>query len=156
MLAIAIEQDMEIKQVDVDSAFLYRDLDNEIYLKEPKGFRINGTNGEKLVCKLCKAIYGLKQAKRVWSKLIDSELKDIGFKSCTKDICVYTRHTKGYLFLLAIYIDDLVIASKSIGQIVELKRHLQKMFSMKPIGDIDFVLGLKIERDRGHKKLKLR
>lgn len=62
LLAIAIERDMEIKQLDVDLAFLYYDLDKEIYFKQLKGFWINGTNGEKLVCKLCKATYGLKQA----------------------------------------------------------------------------------------------
>lgn len=59
------------------------------------------------------------------------------------------------MFLLAIYVDDLVIASKSIKQIVELKRHHQKRFSIKPIGDLDYVLGLKVERDRERKKFKL-
>lgn len=68
---------------------------------------------------------------------------------------MYIRHTKGYLFLLAMYIDDLVIASKSIEKIIELEGHLQKRFSIKPSGDIDYVLGLKIERNREHKKLKL-
>lgn len=105
---------MEIKQLDVDSTFLYGNLNKEIYLKQPKGFRVNGTNGEKLVCKLCKAIYGLKQANRVWWKLIDSKLKDLGFKSCNKNVCVYTQQMKRYLFLLAIYIDDIIIALKSI------------------------------------------
>jgi hypothetical protein len=91
----------------------------------------------------------------VWWKLIDSKLKDLGFRSCNKDVCVYTQHTKGYLFILAIYIDDLVIASKSIEQIVELKGHLRKRFFMKLIKNIDYVLRLKVERDRGRKKLEL-
>lgn len=57
---------MEIKQLDVNSAFLYGDLDKEIYLEQPKGFQVNGVDREKLVCRLRKAIYGLKQARRVW------------------------------------------------------------------------------------------
>lgn len=121
LLAIATKDDMEIKQLNMDLAFLYG---KEIYLEQPKGFRVNRTNREKLVCRLWMAIYGLKHVERVYWKLIDSKLKDIGFKSCNKDICVYTRHTKGYLFLLAIYLDDLVIASKSVEQILELEGHL--------------------------------
>lgn len=48
-----------------------------------------------------------------------------------------------------------MIASTSIKQIDELEGHLQKKFSMKPIGDIDYVLGLKVERNRGCRELKL-
>jgi hypothetical protein len=59
------------------------------------------------------------------------------------------------LFLLAIYVDNLVIASRSTEQIVELEGHLQKWFSMKPIGDIDYVLGLKVKRHKERKILKL-
>lgn len=87
--------------------------------------------------------------------LIDSKLKDLGLKSCNKDVYVYTRHTKGCLFFLAIYIDDLIVALKSIKKIIELAGHLQKRFSMKLNEDKDYVLGLKVERDRKHKKLKL-
>jgi hypothetical protein len=60
LLAVATENNMEIKQLDVDLAFLYGDLDEEIYLEQPKGFWVDGGNGEKLVCRLQKAIYGLK------------------------------------------------------------------------------------------------
>lgn len=68
---------------------------------------------------------------------------------------MYTLNKKtGCLYLLVIYVNDLVIASKSIEQIVELKRYLQKRFSMKSIGDIDYVLGLKIKRNRKQKKFK--
>lgn len=115
---------MEIKQLYVNSTFLYGDLNIEIYLKQLKGFWINRTNGEKLVYRLCKAIYGLKQANRVWWKLIDLELKDLGFKSCSKDVYVYSQYIKGYLFLLARYVNDLVIALKSIEQIVKLEGYL--------------------------------
>lgn len=89
LMAIATKRDMEIKQLNVNSAFLYGDLDKEINLEQPKDFQVNGTNGKKLVCKLCKAIYGLKQVERVWWKLIDSKIKDLEFKSYTKEVCAY-------------------------------------------------------------------
>lgn len=52
LLAIATERNMVIKQLNVNSAFLYGDLSKEIYLEQPKCFQIDGANGEKLVCKL--------------------------------------------------------------------------------------------------------
>lgn len=66
ILAIAAEQNMEIKQLDVNLGFLYEDLNKEIYFKQLEGFQVNGANGKKLVCRLWKAIYKLKQADRVW------------------------------------------------------------------------------------------
>lgn len=65
LLAIAAKWDMDIKQLNANSTFLYGDLKKEIYLEQPKGFRIEDTNGEKLMCRLQKAIYKLKQAGRV-------------------------------------------------------------------------------------------
>lgn len=90
----------------------------------------------------------------MWWKLIDSELKILGFNNCTEDVCVYSQCTKGQKFLLAIYVNDLVIASTFIEQIDELEGHLQKKFSMKPKGDIDYVLGLKVESNRKRREIK--
>lgn len=72
-----------------------------------------------------------------------------------KDVCVCSRCTKGQKFLLAIYMDDLILASTSIQQINELKRHLRKKFSMKLIGDIVYVLGLKVKWNTSNMELKL-
>lgn len=58
---------------------------------------------------------------------------------------MYTHQQGEYLFLLAIYVDNLIIASKSATQIVEFESHLRKSFSMKPIGDINYVLGHKVK-----------
>lgn len=113
LLAMAAQQDMNVKQLDVDSAYLYGRLDEEIYLEQPEGFRQTGGDGGRLVCRLRKAIYGLKQAGRVWWKLIDSELKSIGFENSDQDVCIYKRRQDGDLLLMAIYVDDIVIASKS-------------------------------------------
>lgn len=52
LLAMATKNNMEIKQLDVNLAFLYGDLNEEIYLKQPEVFRVHGAKGEKLVCQL--------------------------------------------------------------------------------------------------------
>lgn len=93
---------------------MYGDLAEEICLEQRKGFWVNGVDGKKLVCQLQKAIYGLKSTWRVWWKLIDLELKEKGFISYNKDVCMYTWCIKGHKFILTIYVDNLVIASTSI------------------------------------------
>ena len=71
MLAIACILDLELENMDVDTAYLQSDLDEEIYVRQPQGYREKGPNGEELVCRLRKSLYGLKQAGRNWNKLID-------------------------------------------------------------------------------------
>lgn len=95
LLAIATKWDMEIKQLDVESTFLYADLDKEIYSKQPKGFQVSGTNREKLVCKLCKAIYRFKQVGRVWWKLIYSKFKE---KLYQRRMCIYLTYKEVFIF----------------------------------------------------------
>ena len=77
LLALATLEDWEIHQVDVKSAFLKGDLDEEIYMQQPEGFQMVGQ--EKRVCHLLKAIYGLKQASRQWHRKLRSALLDMGF-----------------------------------------------------------------------------
>lgn len=66
LLVIATGRDMEIKQLGVNLTFLYSDLDKEIYLEQLEGFEIDGNDGKRLICRLYKAIYRLKQVRRVW------------------------------------------------------------------------------------------
>jgi hypothetical protein len=91
----------------------------------------------------------------VWWKLIHDDLREIGFKETTGDQCVYVRRKKDELSLLALYVDDLVVASTSIDGINQLEGHLRAKYSMKPIGDIEFVLGLAVRRDRKSRVLTL-
>src|SRR6267378_7954543 len=77
LLALATLEDWEIHQVDVKLAFLKGDLDKEIYMQQPEGFKL--VSQEKKVCHLLKAIYGLKQASRQWHRKLRSALLDMGF-----------------------------------------------------------------------------
>ena len=152
VLAIAAKLSMKIKQLDVNSAFLYGNLQEEIYLEQPEGFEIEGKDQ---VCRLKKAIYGLKQAGRVWWKLIDEHLKSSGFKSTLEDPCVYQRKTNEDSIIIAIYVDDLIIASNEMKSITDLETNLRTQYDMKPMGDAEFILGIRIDRDHSTKTLTL-
>src|SRR5689334_19507905 len=97
----------------IPPAFLYGELDEELYLEQPHGFEQTDRDGNKLVCRLKKAIYGLKQAGRVWWLQIDSHLKGLRFSSTLSDTCVYVRESDTELIYVALYVDDLVVAAST-------------------------------------------
>jgi histone deacetylase 1/2 len=62
MLALAALKGYNVTQMDVTTAYLHADVETELYMKQPEGFEIQGNQGEELVCKLLKSLYGLRQA----------------------------------------------------------------------------------------------
>jgi hypothetical protein len=85
ILALAAIEDMEIHQMDVKTAFLNGDLEEEIYMEQPEGFT---HEGDHLVCKLHKSLYGLKQSPRAWNQKLDTFLKNIKFTKSDADFSV--------------------------------------------------------------------
>ena len=90
LLSIVAHYDYEIWQMDVKIAFLNGNLEEEIYMMQPKGFI--GKNQEHMVCKLKRSIYGLKQASRSWNIKFDQAIKSFGFEQNLDESCVYKRH----------------------------------------------------------------
>jgi hypothetical protein len=89
MLAIVALFDLELQQLDVKTAFLHGDLDEEIYMTQPEGFSAPGQ--EHLVCHLQKSLYGLKQAPRQWYKRFDSFMLAHGYSQSNYDHCIYLK-----------------------------------------------------------------
>jgi hypothetical protein len=85
LLATAAINGYHIDNWDVPTAFLNATLEEDIYMEQPKGFETSGPSGEKLALKLNKSLYGLKQANRNWYKLVDTKLKEVGFKQSKTD-----------------------------------------------------------------------
>ena len=146
VLALSVSLGLHLQQMDVDTAFLNSDLDQEIYMFQPRGF-VSSTHPQK-VCKLKKAIYGLKQSPRLWNKNLDSFLRRIGFQSLFTDSCIYTRmDAEGIIDgLIAVYVDDLVIGMKSLSLMTKVKSALSTHYKMKDLGSLDWFLGIEITR----------
>ncbi len=89
VLGMAASLNLEIEQLDVKTPFLHGVLNEEIYIEQPKGFRVRGK--ENLVCRLRKSLYGLKQAPRQWYKKFDSFMTDDGYGRTSSDHCVYFK-----------------------------------------------------------------
>jgi hypothetical protein len=146
LFAIAAALDLEIHQMDVKTAFLYGEIDTEIFVNLPKGMKC----GSDQTCRLNKALYGLKQSPRIWYNTLLEFLKTQGFEPLTSDLGIFS---KGYMYI-AIYVDDLLIAGPNMGAITELKNALSKRFEMSDLGECRYYLGMEIIRDRPQRTLR--
>ena len=153
IMAIVAHFDLELHQMDVKTAFLNGDLDEEVYMEQPTGFVEAGK--EDLVCKLNKSIYGLKQASRQWYLKFDKIITQNGFKENTVDRCIYLRVSGSSYIFLVLYVDDILLASNDPDLLIETKHMLSTHFDMKDLGEASYVLGIKILRDRANGVLKL-
>ena len=142
LLALANENQAYLHQMDVKTAFLYGELDEEIFMDQPEGQAAPGE--EHLVCKLKKSIYGLKQSPRQWNKRINQFLSSIGLRKMEDDHAVYTLDKDPNKLFIGVYVDDLIIGSKDMDLLDKVKAALSSEFEMKDLGDINYVLGIKV------------
>ncbi len=133
MFAIVYVKDLELHQKDVLGAFMYGDLDKEIYIEVPAGFK--DSSRPNLVCKLLKACYGLKRAPRLWHAKIDAFLiGELKFKRSPSDQCLYVKHAAKAIWPIPLYVDDLQITGSDTTAIVWIKGELRQRFEMKDLG----------------------
>ena len=153
VLAIAAQLDLEIHQMDVKTAFLNGELEEEIYMRQPPGYTSEQTKDK--VWKLKKGLYGLKQAPRMWWIKLDSYLQSIGFTRGTADHSIYVQRSDQELVILTVYVDDLLIISNKMSAVERTKRELKRKFEMSDMGEAHYILGIRITRDRAMRKVYL-
>ncbi|RVW74857.1 Retrovirus-related Pol polyprotein from transposon TNT 1-94 [Vitis vinifera] len=153
VLGMVAAENLHLEQLDVKTAFLHGDLEEDLYMIQPEGFIVQGQ--ENLVCKLRKSLYGLKQAPRQWYKKFDNFMHRIGFKRCEADHCCYIKSFDNSYIILLLYVDDMLIAGSDIEKINNLKKQLSKQFAMKDLGAARQILGMRIIRDKANGTLKL-
>ena len=153
VLTVAAVLDYEIWQMDVKTAFLNGELEEDIYMQQPKGFIALGQ--EHMVCKLHRSIYGLKQASRSWNNRFDQVIKLYGFEKSLDEPCVYKKIQGIVVVFLVLYVDDILLIGNSVKVLSDVKGYLKKQFDMKDLGEANYILGIKILRDRKNKVLAL-
>jgi transposase InsO family protein len=144
LIAIAALYNLEIHQMDVKTAFLNGELDEEIYMEQPEGFIVPGK--EKKVCRLVKSLYGLKQTPKQWHEKFDNAMMSNGFRINECDKCVYVKNTTSGYVIVCLYVDDMLIMGSNNDIIKATKRMLNSKFDMKDLGVADVILGIKITR----------
>ena len=140
-MAISIGRGYEIHQADVDTAFLYGNIDKKIFMAQAPGYE-KGERGE-LVCRLKKSIYGLKQSPRLWWIRLEVYLTQIGFTRSMTDMAMYVKkHEDGRLTYLTVYVDDILIFVKLAKDALDVKNDLRKEFKIKDLGRMKYCLGI--------------
>ena len=139
--------------MDVKTSFLNGNINETIYMVQPENFVVG--DSKRMVRKLNKSIYGLKQASWQWYHKFHEVIISFGFEVNTVEDCVYLKFSGSKFIFLVLYVDDILLACNDIGLLHETKKFLAKNFEMKDLGDASFVLGIQICRDRSQGVLGL-
>ena len=146
LLTIAANQDLEIKQLDFDTAFLNAKLEHKIYLDLPEG-----TGYHDQIVQLVKSLYGLRQAGHDWHKLIAGKLESLGYIKCKADKCLFYKSTAtDRKIYIGLHVDDTFIVYDKQDENIWLKdkSSIATSFKIKDIGDCNWFLNMELKRDR--------
>ena len=142
LFALSVKLGLKIEQMDVVTAFLHDDLNDEIYMEQPLMFISDSSK----VCRLNKALYGLKQASRIWNIELDEALKSFGCQQSPYDNWVYFKIIEGKIIIVVAYVDDLIILYNDVIWLQNFKKYLHGKFQMKDLGPANQCLGIRIEQ----------
>jgi hypothetical protein len=141
--------------MDVMNAFLNAKLNDTVYMEQPPGINNGNRN---MVCKLHKAVYGIKQAPNEWNQELNSFLISKGFTPCKSDTCIYFHKcANNRVIIIGVFVDDIVFAyhQDNRDEWINFKNQIMNKYKVKDQGDVDWILGMKVTRDRTQQLLKL-
>ncbi|KAK9072095.1 hypothetical protein SSX86_008527 [Deinandra increscens subsp. villosa] len=142
VLSLAVSNGWPLRQLDINNAFLQGNLHEDVFMAQPPGFVDPSFPNH--VCKLNKAIYGLKQASRAWYDELKSFLVSLGFKPTISDSSLFTLTTGSHLIFILVYVDDIIITGSSHSLITKFIHTLSTKFSLKDLGSLSYFLGIEV------------
>lgn len=140
LLSVAISSGWFLHQLDVDNAFLLGDLHEEVYMCLPLGFIVASSivSSSKMVCKLNKFHYGLRQANIFWNSKLTTTLLSFGFTQSTTGYSLFTLYQNHSFTALLVYVDDIILTSNDLTFITTVKQYLHQQFHIKDLGELKF------------------
>ncbi|GJU34217.1 putative RNA-directed DNA polymerase [Tanacetum coccineum] len=145
-LAYASYMGFTVFQMDVKSAFLYGQIEEEVYVCQPPGFE-DPDHPDK-VYKVVKALYGLHQAPRAWYDTLATYLLSNGFQRGQIDQTLFIKSQKGHILLVQIYVDDIIFGSTKKELCDEFEKLMKDKFQMSSMGELTFFLGLQVQQKK--------
>ena len=144
-LAQAAEHGRKIAILDIKSAYLMADVKEDIYLSPPEGLKVPD-NKKGWVLKLKRSLYGLKQAGRCWSQLLNEKMLELGMRPSTADPCLFLNDEDGELMTVNVHVDDCMITYTDERKYQRFRKRLESMFQISKSDDNNTFLGVVIER----------
>ena len=148
LLATAARENWFVHQMDVCSAYLNGKVSEKIYMKQPEGFAQEG-NGH-LSCRLIKSLYGQKQAGFEWYEVLRKFLDGQGFTRCVSDLSTFVRNKNGVVFIVCVYVDDILLFTNNLEKLKEIKESFMATFKMKDLKEVHHFLGVRVSRNNGY------
>nr|GFA51677.1 uncharacterized mitochondrial protein AtMg00810-like [Tanacetum cinerariifolium] len=131
-------------QMDVKSTFLYEKIEKEVYVCQPLGYE-DSDHPDKFY-KVVKAIYDLHQAPRAWYEALANYLLSNRFHKGKIDQTLLFKRQNGDIFLVHVYIDDIIFGSTKKELCNEFERLMKERFQMSSMGKLTFFLGLQVKK----------
>jgi len=141
VLALASIHRWTIQQLDVNNAFLHRDISEDVYMTVPPGVSISGTPK---CCKLHKVLYGLKQSSRKWYEKLSILLVSCGYQQAQADHSLFVKTADSSFTALIVYVDDIILTGNSTDEMAHIKHVLHSNFCIKDLGILKYFLGIKV------------
>jgi len=145
LLTIAATRNWFTHQLDVLNAFLHGTLHEIIYMDLPLEHH---RQGENIVCRLNKSLYGIKQTSHTWFSTFSHMIKSIRFQQSKTDYSLFTRQNNSSFTALLIYVDDILLTGNDLTEIQHVKDCLLQQFRIKDLGDLKYFLGTEFSRSK--------
>jgi len=140
LLSLCTAPEWTAHHVDVRTAFLHGEIEEELYATQPPGY----AEGENLVCRLHKALYGLRQAPRQWYTKLTATLQDLGFQPSNADPSLYILRDGPHLVYLLVYVDDCLFIGRDSPLLHTAKALLISAFPSRDLGVVTQFLGMAV------------
>jgi hypothetical protein len=154
MLAVCAREGLEMRQLDVRTAFLNGELEEEVYMRPPAGCE-HLVSGSRRFLRLHRALYGLRQAGRAWNKRLEAALRGRGFTQSDADPSLWILHGEGGAVFAMFYVDDGLVAARTAEEADGLVDMIAAMFEIRALGEPEDFLGIRITRDRAARTITI-
>ena len=143
VIVLAAQNSWPIFQLDVKSAFLHGNLEEQVFVDQPPGY-IKVKNEHK-VYRLKKALYGLKQAPRAWYSRIEAYFLKEGFQKCPYEHTLFVKVSNGgKMLIVCLYVDDLIFTGNDSVMFERFKKSMMVEFEMSDLGMMHYFLGIEV------------
>ena len=148
LISLTVSKELDMRLMDVITAYLYGSIDNDIYIKIPEGFTlpkvVNAKPRSMCSIKLQRSLYGLKQSERMLYNRLSEYLLKEGYANNPICPCIFIKKSKTGFAIIAIYVDYLNLIG-TLEELIRTTNYLKREFEMKDLGKTKFCLGLQIE-----------
>jgi hypothetical protein len=152
LMALVASEGLHVHQLDVKTAFLNGELEEDIWIQQPPGF---GAGSNAFALRLLKALYGLKQASRAWHKMVRELLISMGFAESDADPGLFVRGSCDDRVFVLVYVDDFLVAGKRLAAVRSVMGQLMSAFECTDMGEVSTFIGIDVQHDRAAGTVRL-